>query len=151
MMDPSQTTTALEQRLRPGADSHLGFLGSDERLAEVLAADDELVRRLGLTHAIIAQRLENIFSRVHYPTTEPTPIDQWNVSGTAYRGFQACPWEKNAQYGSWDLTIENRRTGERLQCPGLIAHLIGEHGFYEGKQSPYRVDPELLARVLDLI
>ena len=150
-MDSPDITTALEQRLRPGTDSHLGFLGHDERLADVLAADDEVVRRLGLTHAIIAQRLQIIFSRVHYPTAEPRPINRWNVSGTAYRGFQTCPWENDAQYGSWDLTIENRRTGEQIQCPGLIAHLIGEHGFYEGKQSPYRVEPELLARVLELI
>jgi hypothetical protein len=34
--------------------------------------------------------------------------------------------------------------------PDLIVHLITEHGFFEGQESPYRVDPERLARLLEL-
>jgi hypothetical protein len=32
----------------------------------------------------------------------------------------------------------------------LIVHLIREHGFFEGRESPYRVDPGDLVRVLEL-
>jgi hypothetical protein len=28
-----------------------------------------------------------------------------------------------------------------MEGPGLIIHLIREHGFFEGLNSPYRVDP----------
>ena len=54
-------------------------------------------------------------------------------------------------YGDIDFVITNNRTGETLKGPGLIVHLIRDHHFFEGKQSPYRVDPEKAARVLELV
>ena len=48
------------------------------------------------------------------------------------------------------LYILNRETGESFTGPGLIVHLIREHHFFEGKESPYRVEPEKAVRVLEL-
>jgi hypothetical protein len=37
-----------------------------------------------------------------------------------------------------------------MRGPELITHLIREHGFFEGFESPYRVDPRALAELLQL-
>lgn len=47
--------------------------------------------------------------------------------------------------------------GEKLQVfiyitgPGLIVHLIRAHQFFEGSESPYRVEPRKAIRVLALL
>jgi len=142
----------LQDWMRPGKASHGGFLGKEETLEEVLKADDEAVRKLGLTHQQIADRIEYFIIAVQYPTNSGKVVDgNFNVTGISCRGWQDCPWgDRIIQYGSMDFTVENLRTREKLSFPGLIVHLIRDHHFYEGKQSPYRVDPEKAARVLEI-
>ena len=52
--------------------------------------------------------------------------------------------------GSGDWRITNRRTGQELDGPDLIVHLIGAHGFFEGHGTSYRVDPRELTALLEL-
>lgn len=69
-----------------------------------------------------------------------------------YRGFQECPWEcEDAAWGSFDFLILNRPLGQVLTGPGLLVHLIRKHHFFEGLESPYRVDPFRAAQVLELV
>ena len=68
-----------------------------------------------------------------------------------YRGLQECPWD--CEYDPWssfDFLVLNRRTGSFLAGPGLIMHLIRAHHFFEGPESPYRVDPSAAAETLEL-
>lgn len=67
-----------------------------------------------------------------------------------YKGWQECPWEDAAE-GSADFMILNRHTGESVTAPELMPHLIREHHFFEGTGTPFRTDPEQLAKVLDMI
>jgi hypothetical protein len=64
-----------------------------------------------------------------------------------YRGFQECPWGCPA-FGGADFMMLNRTTGESFCAPDLIIHLIRAHRFFEGRRSPYRVDPEKVIRTL---
>jgi hypothetical protein len=144
----------IEELMRPGRLSTLGFLGPTEKLYEVLREDDETVRRLGLTHEAIADRIEYFIKAVGYPSLEGVIIDGiYRVGGKVWRGGQECPWKDVSYmpYSNMDLFVINTETGERLDFPGGIVHLIRKHHFYEGKESPYRVDPEKAARVLNLI
>lgn len=50
----------LEERLRPGAWSRSGFLDHDELLADLIAADQRHLDRLGVDAAGIADRLESL-------------------------------------------------------------------------------------------
>ena len=57
-MKKTDILNPIEQTLRQASATREGFLGSDERsLAAILRADAATVRRRGLTHARIAQRL----------------------------------------------------------------------------------------------
>lgn len=143
----------LEESMRPGRLSVGGFLGEKEVLDQILRADDEMVRNLGLTHEQIADRIEYFIKAVHcYPIREGKLIDGiYLVSGAVYRGGQKCPWGDRILYSNIDLSIKNNRLGEELKLPGAIVHLIKKHQFYEGKESPYRVDPAKTIRVLGIL
>lgn len=143
----------LEASMKPGKLSAGGFLGNNERLNEVLKADDATVKRLGVTHEQIAARIEYFINAVDYPSRKGKLIDRkYLVGGTSWRGLQGCPWRDAAfmPHSSMDLFVRNKEIDEQLDFPGGIVHLIRVHHFYEGKQSPYRVDPEKAVRVLDV-
>jgi hypothetical protein len=83
------------------------------------------------------------------------------VAELNFMGDQECPWghyDPSAPQPAWsssDWQIRNLRTGEQMPRPGmygpgLIIHLIRDHHFFEGLNSPYRVDPVELARLLEL-
>ena len=180
----------LEFRMRPGNWSEGGFLGPHERLMEVIREDDETLKRIGVTHEQIADKIEELVKagREWYgivgrvliklgdeledwiegfrglrlgPSDIPFVVGNFSITVKRYRGYQLCPWAKDhdhlctvgsgPRYGDTDFVITNNRTGEELRGPGLIVHLIRDHHFFEGKQSPYRVDPEKAARVFKLI
>jgi hypothetical protein len=145
-------TNDLEGSMRPGRLSNGGFLGKNERLDDVLKADDEAVKRLGLTHEKIADRIEYFIKAAGILISTGKVVDEkYLVGGIISKGIQPCPWNDAMPYCNLEVFVKNLETKEQLDFPGGIVHLIREHHFYEGKQSPYRVDPEKAARVLDLI
>ena len=144
----------IEASMKPGKLSMGGFLGDAERLDEILRADDETVRKLGLSHEQIADRIEYFINAIGYPTSGGKVIDgKYLGGGVAYRGGQECPWNDVGfmmPASNLDLFVKNQITNEELRFPGAIGHLIRQHHFYEGKGSPYRVDPIKIVRVLEI-
>ena len=166
----------LERRMCSGAWSQGGFLGPYEKLMDVLREGDATLKRLGVTYEQIANKIEELIKaaceenlaswRAQERTSwrigrSPVILAHFAVIIKSYLGYQMCPRSKNfnqlckvgsgSRYGSIDFVITNNRTGEQLKGPGLIVHLIRDHHFFEGKHSPYRVDPEKAVRVLELI
>jgi hypothetical protein len=149
--------------MRPGRFSVQGFLGPDERLADVLARDAAAVRDLRLSHAQLAGALAELLAQATVNPTRRVSVDRrFLVAVTTYKGFQICPWAADPhrqqctaaggpRFASLDWTIRNLPSGQQAQGPGLLEHLIGAHHFFEGVQSPYRVAPADLARLLDLV
>ena len=89
------------------------------------------------------------------------PFEHICFSSVRWCGYQNCPWGCGHRHGSrlplqpvrWsdlDFRIENERAGEVVKGPGLIVHLIREHSFFEGLESPYRVSPIKLVKLLEL-
>jgi hypothetical protein len=148
--------------MRPGAFSQGGFLGPGERLDEVLARDRQTLAELGLSHAELASPLDGLLDVAESTNRHRARIGDLEARIELTTGFQICPWAPDphhaqctagggVRHASVTWQIRNRRTGSRLAGPGLIVHLIRDHGFFEGRGSPYRVDPEELARLLGLI
>ena len=92
------------------------------------------------------------FSLDHLPDPDRGYLVQGmlQVFFTVYRGFQPCPWCGDSVWGHFDFLILNRQTGEYVTGPGLIVHLIREHQFFEGSESPYRVEPAKAIQALGL-
>jgi len=117
---------------------------------KVIHDDEETIRNLNTTHNHIADRLEHFLKVAPFGT--PRIIDGNFEARMTAAGFgsQDCPWEDPAYYGGMNYSVKNLRIDETLSFPGLIVHLIREHHFYEGRKSPYRVNPKQAVRVLDI-
>jgi hypothetical protein len=88
--------------------------------------------------------------------------ERLEVGEIGYFGWQECPWGPGLRdakqgegitlcgHGSSDWFITDVRRGLSMNGPSLITHLIREHGFFEGFESPYRVDPRALAELLQV-
>jgi len=142
----------VQSRMRAGLISRDGFLGTDRRsLAEILDADQNTVTRLGLTHAQIAARMA-YFADAGGPGlgTTVTVDRDYEVRVEAVRGLLPCPWGHRGLYPKVNVFLKNLRTGAELTWTAVQVHLISEHGFYEGKGSAFRVEPEAAKEALGL-
>jgi hypothetical protein len=77
-------------------------------------------------------------------------VDHFQFFMIQWRGYQDCPWGCPNAGGSFDFMILNRKTGNSFTAPSLITHLIKNHHFFEGVESPYRCDPEKVILVFEL-
>jgi len=173
-----RTSQAL-RHLYPGGSSRAGFLGWGEDLDTVLQVDATTLAALQITPQAIGEALKRLLDTYIEVVTEmsdelPLGLDPkerdrriddhllvaglitHSVSARIFRGYQQCPFpgcsyaKRFCPHSHLVFEITNRRTGEAVAGPGLIWHLVEEHGFFEGKRSPYRIEPGLLSRVLDL-
>jgi hypothetical protein len=142
----------LERRMRPGAWSHEGFLGPSERLEDVLRVDRQTLEELELEPGQLADTLDCLLSA----RDAGALVDgRFEVLMMPTAGWQECPWSPTQLFGggepcatgSADWGIRDRQRGLEMREPELITHLIREHGFFEGFESPYRVDPRALAEL----
>lgn len=148
--------------------SHNGFLGIDEDLVELVEADARVVESYGLTHAQIAAVLRTAIKKSKVPNKNYSA-----QGGVITAGYQNCPWfcaEKDA--GASDMMIIMLKDEEVLEplfnsvfgrkgwqpswaeksvvVTEMHPHLIEQHYFFEGRETPFRADPELLIDALNL-
>ena len=91
------------------------------------------------------------FSSENLPSLEKGYcVDQFQVFTILWLGFQDCPWGCKDAKGNFDFLILNRNTGQSFTGPALIIHMIRSHEFFEGLESPFRLDPEKAIRVLEI-
>jgi hypothetical protein len=148
--------------MRPGAFSQRGFLGEHEQLEDVLGADARTLADLKLTAEDLADPLDRLLDAAEAAGGRSARVDdRFDIGIELFTGFQICPWSPDphggqclagggVRHASVDWRLHNLRTGDRIGGPGLIVHLVRAHGFFEGLESPGRVDPRALAKVLEL-
>jgi hypothetical protein len=153
--------TELESRMQPGALSQSGFLGKNESLKDVLDADARTMQELGITYSELADFLEKLLTPAVASKMGKANVDNFAVETKLFTGFQICPWTKNihteqcmeaggVKFGSIDWCIKNQNSGQKVCGPGIITHLIRAHHFFEGFESSHRVDPRIVAQVLEI-
>lgn len=153
-----KSIASLEKAMRPGAASVAGFLGKNEKLLDVLAADNKyVVDELGLTHQELAKHLHAMGAvwlwQIQNKQFEAEFLYQgrkFKVTGTATLGFQESPFDDGTKSGS-DVTIHNLSNGKKLKCALLVPYMIERYGFYEGHGTSYRVDPRSVVEVFDFV
>jgi hypothetical protein len=147
----------LEKAMRPGAASTAGFLGKDEKLLDVMAADNKyVVDELRLTHQELAKHLHAMGAVWLWQLKNKTPEaeflyhgQKFKVKGVSTFGFQDSPFDDGTKSGS-NVTVHNLSNGKKLEYALLVPYMIERYGFYEGKGTSYRVDPRKVAEVFDL-
>lgn len=142
----------VQERMKAGAMTRDGFLGDDTRsLEEILLADDAEVKRLGITHEAIADRLEELKEKGMKGLGDPVTVkDTWEVRVETYRAKLTCPFGESGLHRKTWVEVIHLDTGETFVYTDLSIHLIREHGFYQGDGAAFRLDPALLGAVLEL-
>ena len=169
----------LLRRLKSGdVNSCLMFsyLGLDEDLDEVIASDKKVLAELGVTYDTVAKSIEELFLSdsdnyngnpvirrefIHSPVCpwdDYCSVSPFNLSSKVTEIVLV-----NGEKLEEAITFMEERGDDGLRCfPELVRrdlgmifsdihpHLIRDHYFFEGHQTPYRVDPRRTVRYLNL-
>ena len=128
----------IERSLRHG-----NYLREDERtLARILEDDAEEVSRLGMDLEEIGDRMKKLYEEGQRGLGDPVTVDgTFEVVVIEARGILACPFRDHFPSPKVIVEAANLKTGRTLRFSVLGWHLIQEHGFFQGKGSPFRIEP----------
>ncbi len=140
----------IMQRMQPGVITLSGFLGSDTRaLNEIVADDAATCARLDHTQEQIAARMDSFTKASWDSYLEETLVEgKYLVQTEVYRGKLPCPYGHAGIFRKAITRLTNQANGLSVVWTSLSTHLIRAHGFFEGRGSVYRLDPEILVRAL---
>jgi len=141
--------------MRPGQASAFGFLTPRQSLLSLVEEDSATLARLGVTHEQIANRLSLLMEHSRPDLRDRSEwkpfLGRFWLHRLSWAGSQSCAFSEGRPWCggcSIEYEILNAATGESFWTTGLHPHLIGEHRFFEG--GPYRLEPEVAVRVLEL-
>jgi hypothetical protein len=149
-MKESPHDRKLEELLRSSRLAAGGFMGHDSRsVSEVIDADAAELSRLVLTKEQVAERMRQITK------VAIRGLGTWVRVGEGLegkvnesKGLLICPWPHKGKLAKRITVVKAIKTGECIRWSDLNTHLIGEHGFFEGKGSNYRIEPKELVRMI---
>lgn len=151
-MKQSPQLQKAQESMQPGVITLYGFLGSDTRnLVDIITEDDGAVKRLGLSHAHIAQAMEEYRDKGKDGLGEFTKVNPYfEVRVESVRGKLPSPFGGPGLFTKTNTVVRNKKLEKEVVYSDLHIHLIKDHGFYQGKNSRFRIDPKELARVLEI-
>jgi hypothetical protein len=149
-MKKSPKESKLEEMLRSSKLVADGFMGSDNRsVSEIIEADAADLLRLGITAKQIAARMQEITNIAKTALGDWIAVDNTlNAKAEEAKGIIICPWGHIGKFEKRVTTVRLLESGQTVRWSDLNIHLIAEHGFFEGKGSAYRLDPEKLVKII---
>ncbi len=149
-MKMSPQLEKLEQMLRSSRLSARGFLGDDKRsLWEIIDTDAKELDRLGRTKEEIAARMTEITQKAKEGLGDWVELgEKLRAWASDTRGIIACPWPHAFRADKTVITAERTDTGLNIKWAELNIHLIGEHGFFQGRGSAFRLPPAKLVEII---
>ncbi len=152
-MKESPDEKRIRGRMTPGVLSHEGFLGADpRRVSEIIEADAAAAERLGTSLAELAARLEAILDAAVAALGTPAPVgDRLTATWHEAMGRIPCPFGRCGTFPKGEIEVADLTSGQTLRFTPLSVHLIAEHGFCQGRGSPYRLEPETWSRTLGIL
>ena len=151
-MKQSPEERRLAERMAPGVLARNGFLAEDRRpLSDILDADRSAVAGLGVSHERLAAELAKALAEAVKGLGVPVTVrGHLTVIYREAMGRIPCPWGDAGTFPKGEVELVDNDTGERLCFTPLSVHLVGRHGFYEGRGSRYRLEPAMLCHVFGL-
>lgn len=139
-----------QENMAPGVIGADGFLGNDTRaLQDIITEDEEMMRYYKLDIEDTVQILKDLMEEGRNGLGEPITIDgKWLIQTTEARGHLVCPFEDGIQR-KITTVIKNLENNTTIMVSALSLHLIQKHHFFEGKGSPFRLEPKILKKVLE--
>ena len=136
----------------PGKITKEGFLGDDPRhIHDIIAADMHTVDQLGVTQEQIADRLQYFIEEGKKGLENVVDLGDFTTQVIWTRGMLPSPFgDPKKLYHKIIATVVNKQLHKTLRYTQLNVHMIREHGFFEGKGSVFRLEPEEIVKVLDI-
>lgn len=149
-MKRSPSEIKLEQMLRSSKLVAGGFMGNDPRTPEEIIRDDAAaLQRLGRTAAEIAHRMRTLTNIARAALGNWVEAEgRYRLRSEEWKGMLICPWPHPGRFEKRLTACRRLDTGEEIVWSDLNIHLIEAHSFFEGKGSPFRLEPEMLVRIL---
>jgi hypothetical protein len=139
------------ENFEPGKISKDGFLGTDRRhLHDIIRADQLSLSRLNVTNEQIADRLQYFIDKGKRAFETEIELGEFLVRVKWSRGMLPCPFGEPELHYKIITTVYNISLREEIKYSQLSVHLIRAHGFFEGKGSAFRLEPEELIKVLNI-
>ncbi|MBN1257113.1 MAG: hypothetical protein JXA52_05350 [Planctomycetes bacterium] len=149
-MKESPQRRELEEVLRSSKLVAYGFMGMDTRhLSEIIDNDLAEVSRAGYTLEQLAGRMQEITDQAATRFGGWVEINE-NLRARVVeaKGRLVCPWPHPGRFNKRVTMVEHLKTGETISWSDLNIHMISEHGFFEGKGSAFRLEPEELFQMI---
>ncbi len=149
-MKQSPSMRDLEFMLRSSRIVAGGFLGTDGRpLEEIIDADLVSLAHLGYTVAQVADRMQQLTALAIPELGNPVAVgDHLTVTSQDYMGRIICPWPHPMRLAKRITVARRTDTDESIRWTDLSIHMIAEHSFFEGKGSPFRIEPGKLVHLV---
>jgi len=149
-MKESPQMRKLEAVLRSSKLVAGGFMGTDTRsLSEIIEADVAQISRLGFTAKQIAARMQKITDIAKAALGNWVDLDEKRRARVdEAKGVIVCPWPHPGRFAKRVTIVDIIESGESNYWSDLNIHLIAEHGFFEGKSSTFRIEPDILAKII---
>lgn len=140
---------SAQENMQPGVITEEGFLGDENTpIIDMIVRDEAEMINAGLTFEETAERLSYLMKEGQKGLGEPVTIDgKWLIRVVDPRGKLPCPFE-DGLFNKMTAEIIRKSTDERLIVTDLSIHLLLKHHFIEGKGSRFRLEPQMLKRVL---
>lgn len=143
-MKQSPKEHSLDSRLRPSKFSGNGFLGNDTRqVQEIISDDKRAADRAGIDINCLVECLNDAYVKARDAMGATVKLGD-RLSGTFKEsmGKIPSPFPGEGVFPKGEAEVTENSTGATLRLTALGIHLIKTHGFFQGKGSPYRIDPE---------
>ncbi len=141
----------VQDSLREGILTRDGFMGDDPRaFTDVIREDAGALEALGVTAEQLADRMAAITKAGLAASGAPVAFEGYEVAVEDYMGRIGCPF-RDHRAPKRNTTATEPKERETMAWTDLSIHLIRKHGFFQGKGSPYRLEPAELARFLKLL
>jgi hypothetical protein len=150
MAKESPQLQKLQEILRSSKLVAGGFMGSDSRcVLDIIDADVAELSRLSVTAEDIALRMRQISDIAKAALGNWAEIDPRRQAMTEEaKGALPCPWPHPGKFAKRITTVTLTDSGETIRWSDLNIHLIADHAFFEGRGSPFRIEPQKLIRII---
>lgn len=136
-------------RFAPSRFSGDGFTGNDKRsIDEIIAADGETLKMFGVTCGQLAQKLTVLFDKAEMVSGDTVTVCA-GVEAVHFeaRGKLPCPYRCSGAFLKGEVAVSEVPGKRTAILTRLGIHLIGQHGFFEGIGSRYRLDPDFAVAI----
>jgi len=149
-MKKSPKELKLEEMLRSSKIVADGFLGGDTRgVPEIIEADAASLSELKKTAKQVAARMQEVTDVAKASLGDWTIVDEKRSAKVdEAKGGIICPWGHYGAFAKRVTTVRFLETDETIQWSDLSIHFIGEHEFFQGKGSAYRIEPKKLVKII---